>query len=80
LQHKVDTLRRCVHALEAQSVIAFMNHTRQLKDAVFKLEARGMNAFRLLIVDKYTTLMYQYIFAKKFMIKSVKNKVITQCI
>jgi superfamily II DNA/RNA helicase len=25
-------------------VIAFMNHTRQLKDAVFKLEARGMNA------------------------------------
>jgi superfamily II DNA/RNA helicase len=44
LQHKVDTLRRCVHALEAQSVIAFMNHTRQLKDAVFKLEARGMNA------------------------------------
>ncbi|KAL3609936.1 hypothetical protein D5086_000956 [Populus alba] len=28
----------------AQSVIAFMNHTRQLRDAVFKLEARGMNA------------------------------------
>ncbi|XP_057510549.1 DEAD-box ATP-dependent RNA helicase 47, mitochondrial-like [Actinidia eriantha] len=46
-QHKVDTLRRCVHALDAKSVIAFMNHTKQLKDAVFKLEARGMNAAEL---------------------------------
>uniref|UniRef100_A0A5B6ZPR1 RNA helicase n=1 Tax=Davidia involucrata TaxID=16924 RepID=A0A5B6ZPR1_DAVIN len=47
LQHKIDTLRRCVHALDAKSVIAFMNHTRQLKDAVFKLEARGMIAAEL---------------------------------
>ncbi|XP_017230146.1 DEAD-box ATP-dependent RNA helicase 47, mitochondrial [Daucus carota subsp. sativus] len=47
LQHKIDTLRRCVHALDAKSVIAFMNHSRQLKDAVFKLEARGMNAIEL---------------------------------
>lgn len=47
LQHKVDTLRRCVHALDAKSVIAFMNHTRQLKDAVFKLEARGIKAAEL---------------------------------
>ncbi|KAA8521134.1 hypothetical protein F0562_011713 [Nyssa sinensis] len=47
LQHKVDTLRKCVHALDAKSVIAFMNHTRQLKDAVFKLEARGMKAAEL---------------------------------
>ncbi|KAK3229168.1 hypothetical protein Dsin_001049 [Dipteronia sinensis] len=47
LQHKVDTLRRCVHALDAKSVIAFMNHSRQLKDAVFKLEARGMKAAEL---------------------------------
>ncbi|XP_062096292.1 DEAD-box ATP-dependent RNA helicase 47, mitochondrial [Humulus lupulus] len=47
VQHKVDTLRRCVHALDAKSVIAFMNHTRQLKDAVFKLEARGMIAAEL---------------------------------
>ncbi|KAG6636842.1 DEAD-box ATP-dependent RNA helicase 47, mitochondrial [Carya illinoinensis] len=47
LQHKVDTLRRCVHALDAKSVIAFMNHTKQLKDAVFKLEARGMTAAEL---------------------------------
>lgn len=46
-QHKVDMLRRCVHALDAKSVIAFMNHTRQLKDAVYKLEARGMNAVEL---------------------------------
>ncbi|KAK8618041.1 hypothetical protein V6N13_115916 [Hibiscus sabdariffa] len=47
LQHKVDTLRRCVHALDAKSVIAFMNHTKQLKDAVFKLEARGIVAAEL---------------------------------
>lgn len=47
LQHKVDTLRRCVHALDAQSVIAFMNHSKQLKDAVFKLEARGIKAAEL---------------------------------
>lgn len=47
LQHKVDTLRRCVHALDAKTVIAFMNHTKQLKDAVFKLEARGIEAAEL---------------------------------
>lgn len=47
LQHKVDTLRRCVHALDAKSVIVFMNHSKQLKDAVFKLEARGMKAAEL---------------------------------
>lgn len=47
LQHKVDALRRCVHALDAQSVMVFMNHNRQLKDTVFKLQARGMNAAEL---------------------------------
>lgn len=47
LQHKVDMLRRCVHALEAKSVITFMNNNKQLKDAVYKLEARGMNAAEL---------------------------------
>ena len=47
LQHKVDTLRRCIHALDAQIVIAFMNNTKQLKDVVFKLEARGMKAAEL---------------------------------
>lgn len=47
LQHKVDTVRRCVHALDAKTVIVFMNHTRQLKDAVFKLQARGLVAEEL---------------------------------
>ncbi|KAM1001946.1 hypothetical protein FF1_002414 [Malus domestica] len=47
IQHKVDALRRCVHALDAKSVIVFMNHTKQLKDTVFKLEARGMVAAEL---------------------------------
>lgn len=47
IQHKIDALRRCVHALDAKSVIAFMNHTKQLKDAVYKLEARGIKAAEL---------------------------------
>lgn len=47
VQHKVDTLRRCIHALDAKAVIAFMNNTKPLKDAVFKLEARGMKAAEL---------------------------------
>ncbi|CAA6655730.1 unnamed protein product [Spirodela intermedia] len=47
VQHKVDTLRRCVYALDARFVIVFMNHTKQLKDVVFKLEARGMKAAEL---------------------------------
>ncbi|PIA27545.1 hypothetical protein AQUCO_07600010v1 [Aquilegia coerulea] len=46
-QHKIDTLRKCVHALDAKYVIAFMNHSKRLKDVVFKLEARGMNAAEL---------------------------------
>jgi len=46
-QHKVDTLRRCIHALEAQTVIAFMNNTKPLKDVVFKLEARGIKSTEL---------------------------------
>ncbi|KAL2517049.1 DEAD-box ATP-dependent RNA helicase 47 [Abeliophyllum distichum] len=47
IQHKVDMLRRCVHAVDAKCVIAFMNHSKKLKDAVFKLEARGMKATEL---------------------------------
>lgn len=43
-QHKVDTFRKCIHALDAKSVIVFMNHNTQLKDTVFKLEARGLSA------------------------------------
>lgn len=46
-QHKVDTLRRSIHALDAKFVIAFMNHTKQLKDVVHKLEARGVKAAQL---------------------------------
>lgn len=46
-QHKADTLRRCIHALNAKMVISFMNHTKPLKDVVFKLEARGMKAAEL---------------------------------
>lgn len=47
LQHKVDTLRRCVHALDAKFVIVFMNQNKQLKDIVYKLEARGIKAAEL---------------------------------
>ncbi|QHN87086.1 DEAD-box ATP-dependent RNA helicase 47 [Arachis hypogaea] len=46
LQHKVDTMRKCIHALDAKVVIAFMNNTKQLKDVVFK-EACGMKAAEL---------------------------------
>ncbi|CAM6117804.1 unnamed protein product [Calypogeia fissa] len=44
LQHRVDNLRKCIHTLEAQSVIVFMNHSKRLKDTEFKLTARGINA------------------------------------
>ncbi|KAK4771404.1 hypothetical protein SAY87_031936 [Trapa incisa] len=47
LQHKVDTLRRCIHALDAKSAIAFINNTKQLKDVVFKLENQGIRALEL---------------------------------
>ncbi len=40
--HKVDTLRRCMHALGAERALVFMNWQQRLKDAQFKLEARGM--------------------------------------
>ena len=46
-QHKVDMARKCIHATGAQSIIVFMNHPRRLKDAVFKLEARGIIASSL---------------------------------
>lgn len=47
LQHKVDTARKCIHAVGAKSVIVFMNHPRRLKDTVFKFEARGIMAAAL---------------------------------
>jgi len=44
LRHHVDILRKSIHALEARSVIVFLNHSRRLKDVQFKLEARGLTA------------------------------------
>ncbi|XP_072076786.1 DEAD-box ATP-dependent RNA helicase 47, mitochondrial-like [Arachis hypogaea] len=40
-------MRKCIHALDAKVIIAFMNNTKQLKDDIFKLEARGMKAAEL---------------------------------
>lgn len=47
LQHKVDTLRRCIYALDAKFVMVFMNNIKQLKDTVYKLDARGIKAEEL---------------------------------
>lgn len=47
LQHKVDTARKCIHALNAKTVIVFMNHPQRLKDTVFKFEAKGISAASL---------------------------------
>ncbi|KAK1306351.1 hypothetical protein QJS10_CPA10g01094 [Acorus calamus] len=44
---KVDVLRKCLHALDARSVIVFMNHSKRLKDVVHKLEARGIEAVEM---------------------------------
>lgn len=44
VRHHVDILRKSIHALEARSVIVFLNHSRRLKDVQFKLEARGLTA------------------------------------
>ncbi len=44
LRHHVDILRKCIHALNARSVIVFMNHSRRLRDVEFKLQARGISA------------------------------------
>ncbi|KAJ7552725.1 hypothetical protein O6H91_06G067200 [Diphasiastrum complanatum] len=44
VQHRVDALRKCIRALDARSVIVFMNFSRRLKDTVFKLDARGITA------------------------------------
>ena len=30
-RHRVDTLRRCIHALDAQRVLIFMNYQQRLK-------------------------------------------------
>lgn len=44
LHHRVDFLRKCIHALDSQSVIVFMNHSKRLKDTEYKLVARGIAA------------------------------------
>ncbi|KAL3678012.1 hypothetical protein R1sor_020968 [Riccia sorocarpa] len=44
MHHRVDFLRKCIHALDAQSVIVFMNHSKRLKDTEYKLSARGIAA------------------------------------
>eukprot|EP00887_Chlorella_sp_A99_P001159 scaffold14.g1159.t1 len=41
-QHKVDTLRRCLHALGSQRALVFMNFQQRLKDTEAKLRARRM--------------------------------------
>ncbi|KAL4444214.1 hypothetical protein ABPG75_011951 [Micractinium tetrahymenae] len=41
-QHKVDTLRRSIHALGVQRALVFMNFQQRLKDTEAKLAARNM--------------------------------------
>eukprot|EP00898_Chlorokybus_atmophyticus_P004588 jgi/Chlat1/512/Chrsp103S01108 len=41
-QHKVDTLRRCIHALGVPTALVFLNYSRRLKDVQGKLEGKGM--------------------------------------
>lgn len=42
--HKVDMLRRCIWALDAQRSLVFMNFQQRLRDTQFKLQARNMAA------------------------------------
>jgi hypothetical protein len=46
-RHRVDALRRCVHALGAGKALVFMNWQQRLRDARHKLSARGMAAAEL---------------------------------
>ena len=43
-RHRVDALRRSIHALEAQRALVFLNFARRLDDTCSKLAARGMQA------------------------------------
>lgn len=45
---KVDMLRRCIHALDSQQALVFMNFQQRVKDTIFKLEARSMKVRALL--------------------------------
>lgn len=42
-QHRVDTLRRAIHAVNAQRALVFMNFQQRLRDAEGKLAARKMS-------------------------------------
>lgn len=39
---KVDTLRRCIHGIDAQKTLVFMNYQQRLQDTVYKLAAKKM--------------------------------------
>lgn len=39
-RHKADALRRCIHAMEVQRTLVFMNYQQRLRDTMFKLSAR----------------------------------------
>eukprot|EP00891_Asterochloris_glomerata_P001586 jgi/Astpho2/1586/e_gw1.00028.12.1_t len=41
-RHRVDAVRRCIHALDLQRVLVFMNYQQRLKDTQFKLGAHNM--------------------------------------
>lgn len=41
-RHRVDTLRRAIHALDVQRALVFMNFQQRLADTQAKLSARGM--------------------------------------
>lgn len=41
-RHKADALRRCIHALDLERVLVFMNFQHRLRDTMYRLEARGM--------------------------------------
>ncbi|PSC75732.1 DEAD-box ATP-dependent RNA helicase mitochondrial [Micractinium conductrix] len=46
-QHKVDTLRRSIHAMGVQRALVFMNFQQRLKDTEAKLAARNMSVASL---------------------------------
>eukprot|EP00850_Spirogloea_muscicola_P022023 SM000273S10233 [mRNA] locus=s273:35863:39064:+ [translate_table: standard] len=43
-RHRVDVLRKLIHATDAQSVIIFMNYGKRLQDVEHKLAARSVSA------------------------------------
>ncbi|KAL0051824.1 hypothetical protein WJX82_002704 [Trebouxia sp. C0006] len=42
-RHRVDAVRRCIHAADLQRVLVFMNYQQTLQDTQIKLSARGMS-------------------------------------